>query len=63
MKELFAKTPRQLDICLRLLHAEGIKFSVQVYKTDKKKVYYGITMMADDKTCEVVSEKYDTMTL
>lgn len=63
MKELFAKTPKQLDICLRLLFAEGIKFSVQVYKSDKKKIYYGIAMAADDKICEAMAEKYETMTL
>ena len=63
MKELYAKTPKQLDICLRLLFAEGIKFSIQVYKSDKKKIYYGITMAADDETCQAMSEKYDTMIL
>ena len=62
MKELIARNPKQLDLCLRLLFAEGIQFQVRLFKTEKGKVLYGITLLADDKTASIVEEKYFTLT-
>ena len=62
MKELIARNPKQLDLCLRLLFAEGIQFQVRLFKTEKGKVLYGITLLTDDKTASIVEEKYFTLT-
>lgn len=58
MKEFIAKNPRQLDICLRLLYAEDVRFSVVVKETAKHKIEYGIGVHADEQTVEALREKY-----
>lgn len=62
MKELIAKNPKQLDICLRLLFAENVQFQVRVIKTDTGKILYGITPLTDDKMISIVEEKYFVLT-
>lgn len=59
MKELIARTPKQLDICLRLLYAERTKFFVEVEETEKKKIMYVIRISADDEQrASELEEKY-----
>lgn len=62
MKEFIAKNPKQLDICLRLLYAEKVHFSVVVKETEKHKIEYGIGVHADEKTVELLREKYRILT-
>lgn len=61
MTELIAKNPKQLDICLKLLHAEGILFTVRVIDT-KKKILYGVSANVDDKQAKLIEEKYRILT-
>lgn len=63
MKELIAKNPKQLDICLRLLYAEKIGFKVHVHETEKRKIYYGIELNTDEETHAAIEEKYRILTL
>ena len=59
MKELIARTPKQLDICLRLLYAERTKFFVEVEETEKKKILYVIRINVDDEQrASELEEKY-----
>ena len=44
MKEFRAKNPKQLDLCLKLLYAEHMGFSVSVSENIKKKIEYVITV-------------------
>ena len=58
MKEFRAKNPKHLDLCLKLLYAEQIGFSIKVCENIKKKIEYAITVDADEqKVCEL-QEKY-----
>ena len=61
MDHLIAKTPSQLDRCLRLLYAERLQFYVSVCEDDKGKIYYEISVNADDQTFARVREKYRIM--
>lgn len=63
MKELIAKNPKQLDICLRLLYAEKIGFEVHVHETEKRKIYYGVEVNTDEETRAAIEEKYRILTL
>lgn len=58
MNELTAFNPKQLDICLKLLYAEGIDFRVVVYETETKKIAYLVKVSADAQTVEQLREKY-----
>lgn len=61
MTELIAKNPKQLDICLKMLHAEDISFTVRVIDT-KKKILYGVSADVDDKQARLIEEKYRILT-
>lgn len=58
MRYFLAKNPKQLDICLRLLYAEHIPFSVQIVETEKRRIVYNIFAMTDDQTMLQLEEKY-----
>lgn len=61
MEELTARTPGQLDKCLRLLYGEHKIFYVNIHETDKGKIYYGIAVDADPETFVRLKEKYRIM--
>lgn len=58
MKAFLAKNPKQLDICLKLLYAEKVGFTVAVTENRKRKIEYLITALTDDKTIGMLLEKY-----
>lgn len=58
MREFVAKNPKQLDICLKLLYAERIKFSVRVSENTKKKIEYHISADATDEKVEKLQKQY-----
>lgn len=63
MLELYAKNPKQLDICLRLLYAEKIDFTVSVREDHKGKVFYAVTVDLDTEDARIaIKEKYRLMT-
>ena len=62
MKTLTVRTPRHLDICLRLLFIENTDFTLKVVKTDKGKIVYEINIIADEQEFELLKEKYDGLT-
>ena len=60
MNMLIAKNPKQLDIGLRLLYAEKVKFQVQVDENEYRKIYYSIHIdrtLSEDAT-KLLMEKY-----
>ena len=58
MNELTAFNAKQLDICLKLLYAEHVKFVVDVFETEAKKIAYKVAVNADMQTVEELREKY-----
>ena len=48
MKVYLARSAKKLDLCLRLLHYEGIEFTVKVVETEKRKIAYEISIDVDD---------------
>lgn len=58
MNELTAFNPKQLDICLKLLYAEHVRFTVAVFETEAKKIAYSVTVDAEEQSVEVLREKY-----
>ena len=58
MKEFTAKNPKQLDLCLKLLYAERIGFSVRVCENTKKKIEYKIGIQATEQQVAELEEKY-----
>ena len=61
MYDFIAKNSKQLDICLRLLYAEGQLFSVSVQESAKGKIFYVIAINADDETKKILRDKYRIM--
>lgn len=58
MREFTAKNPKQLDLCLRLLYAEHIAFSVSIRETNKRKIEYVIMVEASEQKVIELEEKY-----
>lgn len=58
MREFTAKNPKQLDLCLRLLYAEHIGFSVTVRETNKRKIEYVIGVDVTEQKMTELEEKY-----
>jgi hypothetical protein len=58
MKEFEARNPKQLDLCLRLLYAENVTFTVRITETEKRKIVYMINVNADNQVHEALREKY-----
>ena len=42
MKTFIAKNPKQLDLCLKLMHVENVRFTVAVTQPSKHKIVYEI---------------------
>lgn len=61
MKMLYAKNPKQLDICLRLLYAEDINFIVRVKETEQLKIIYHVLIDVDQERFEELKNKYRIM--
>ena len=58
MRDLIARNPKQLDICLRLLYAEHVKFTVQIRESNKRKIEYAISVDVDEAKLVALEEKY-----
>ena len=58
MNEFEAKSPRQLDLCLRMLYAENVQFSVRIKENDKGKLMYVIGVKVDEHEYIKLREKY-----
>lgn len=61
MRYLYARNPKQLDICLRLLYAENIAFSVEIHETLKDKIIYYIGVLVDGDKMADLERKYKIM--
>lgn len=53
-----AKNPKQLDICLKMLYAEKVNFTVKVLETINGKIYYQIVASVSDEDAGVLKERY-----
>ncbi len=58
METFLARNPKQLDLCLKLLYAEKIGFSVKVVESAKKKIEYEIGVHTSEQTIKELKEKY-----
>ena len=58
MKGLEAKNSKQLDICLRMLYSEKVRFIVEVRETNKQKIVYWIGAIVDEQKFKALKEKY-----
>lgn len=60
MNMLIAKNPKQLDIGLRLLYAEKVKFQVQVDENEYGRIYYSIHIdrTLSENDTKLLMEKY-----
>lgn len=56
-----AYNPRQLDICLKMLYADGIDFTVKVAETSKGKIVYNICIVVSEDVMEKLQERYRIM--
>ena len=58
MKTFEANNPKQLDLCLRLLYAEHVAFTVHIRENGKGRIVYDVvTSVSDEKRIEL-EEKY-----
>lgn len=58
MREFTAKNPKQLVICLKLLYAEHVSFSVRVQESIKKKIEYVVGVDVSEQRMNELEEKY-----
>lgn len=58
MHEFIANNPKQLDLCLKMLYAEKIDFLVHVDETNKRKIFYRITVEVDEVKKAELDERY-----
>ncbi len=61
MKDFIAMNAKQLDLCLKMLFAEGIEPAVKTLRNGKGKIYYRIGVNIDDATYNKLSERYSIM--
>lgn len=62
MKCFIAKTPKQLDICLRLLYAEKVQFVVIVEENENGKIGYKVRAVGNSERVDELLEKYRILT-
>lgn len=58
MREFTAKNAKQLNLCLRLLYAEHVPFSVNVRENTKKKIEFMISVEVSEQRMNELEEKY-----
>ena len=63
MKELIAKSGKQLCLALKLafMDLKQNEFSVEVRESDKGKIYYAVKIDADSDTFNKLENSYHTM--
>lgn len=61
MQEFIAENPKQLNLCLRLLYAEHVNFSVRVIENPKGKIIFGVAVNVNDQRMTELEEKYRIM--
>ena len=58
MRYLDAKNPKQLNLCLRMLYAEKVKWAVDIVEDSNGKIRYKIGVDANEEEFLVLKEKY-----
>lgn len=58
MKKFLAVNSKQLGICLKMLYAEKITFTVEVVENNKGKINYIISVDIDDSLDTKLRERY-----
>ena len=61
MQEFIAENPKQLNLCLRLLYAEHVNFSVWVIENPKGTIIFGVAVNVNDQRMTELEEKYRIM--
>lgn len=61
MKTFIAKNPKQLDLCLKLMYVENIRFTVAVTQPSKHKIIYEIYASVDGTEGDILEKKYNVM--
>lgn len=58
MRAFLAGNPKQLDLCLKLLYAENVGFSVAVQESAKRKIEYSISVEVSEQKFDELWKKY-----
>jgi hypothetical protein len=58
MHSFRARNPRQLDICLRMLYADGIPFHVRIEENERQRIEYVISIHSDEDAFLTLLERY-----
>lgn len=58
MRFLNAKNPKQLNLCLRMLYAEKVKWTVDIVEDNNGKIRYEIGVDVTDEEYNSLREKY-----
>lgn len=61
MKTFIAKNPKQLDLCLKLMYMENIRFTVTVTQPSKHKIVYEVYASIDGDDGEALERKYNVL--
>jgi len=51
---------KKLDLCLRMLHSEGIPFTVNITENEKQKIVYNVSVDVDEQTFDNLKERFET---
>ncbi|MCM1525248.1 MAG: hypothetical protein NC120_12415 [Ruminococcus sp.] len=61
MQDFLAVNSKQLGICLKMLYAEKVRYSVKVVENNKGKINYIINAEVDNDTYKKLRERYRIM--
>lgn len=61
MKKFIAKNPKQLDICLKLMYMENVRFSISVTQPSKRKIVYEVYASIDGIAGDDLERKYNVL--
>ena len=61
MQELIAKNDKQLAAALKLAYAEKVKYGVEVHESEKRKIYYAVTINCDADKFVGLHKRYQIM--
>lgn len=62
MQSFLARTDRQLGLCLRMLYAENIGYSVDVFENEKNRIVFRISVKVSDERMSELERKYHILT-
>jgi len=61
LQNIKCKNAIALDICLRLLYTNKIKFEVKVCESDKGKIYYNVLVDISNEEFDRIKREYEQL--